>query len=309
MLKQKLEKISYSNISTFMSCPHQWQKYYLQKLKIKKGSIDLVFGTAMHEAIQDYLKWYYETPGSTVKLTEEKQAIINKYVMHFINKLQENIVLQQNEDAKFIVFEQQVEQYAKFGLEILTQFIPNTSKFFKKKDTQLYGIQVQLYQDMQWSQIKFCGYLDIVLYNTKNNTYKIIDLKTARYGWGDRQKNDISKRLQLQLYKYFFSRKLNVPMKNIELEFLILKKHLYESQYKLSRMQKYQPPSGETTINKSVNMVKDIMQNMQKISSGQLESQKIVSSACDWCPFSSRNQTYHCDKGRKMKIKTNVENI
>jgi hypothetical protein len=56
--------------------------------------MDLVFGTAMHEAIQDYLKWYYETPGSTIKLTEEKQAIINKYVMYFINKLQENIALQ-----------------------------------------------------------------------------------------------------------------------------------------------------------------------------------------------------------------------
>lgn len=309
MLAQKLEKISYSNISTYVGCPHQWFKHYIQGLRVKKGSIDTIYGTAIHEAIQQYLKWYYETPGSTKELQSNKQATINKYVMYFINRLQENKTIEQTQDSSLIIFDEQVEQYAKFGLDLLTQFIPNTSKFFKKKDTMLFGIEVQLNQKMDWSQINFCGYLDIVLYNKKDDKYKIIDLKTSRRGWSDREKNDIVKRLQLQLYKYFFSRKMNIPMKNIQTQFLILKKQLFECKYKLSRLQRYQPPSSDVTINKSVQYVKSIMDEMQKVCSGQIESKKNVTNYCDWCPYSKPNFSYKCNKNRKMKITRGKQDV
>jgi hypothetical protein len=51
-----------------------------------------------------------------------------------------------------------------------------------------------------------------LLKDTKNNKYKIIDLKTSRTTWNDKQKNDETKRLQLLLYKIFLSQEKNIPL-------------------------------------------------------------------------------------------------
>jgi hypothetical protein len=60
MLSEKINKISHSNISTFLMCPHKWKLYYIDKLESKKETIDSVYGTAMHKTIQEYLKYYYK---------------------------------------------------------------------------------------------------------------------------------------------------------------------------------------------------------------------------------------------------------
>ncbi len=296
MLKNKLEFISYSNISTYVNCQHKWQKYYLQNLKLKKSTIDTVFGTAMHETIQQFLKEYYS---STEKIISQTTT---KWIMYFIERLQYNRAKEQQEDVNLILFDQQVEQYANYGHDILKQFIPNVSKYFKKRGVQLYGIQIQLNQQIPWVEgIKFNGFLDIVLYYKNEDKYKIIDLKTSRNGWNDNQKKDETKRLQLQLYKYFFAQKLNIPLNKIQIEFMVLKKILFESPYKISRLQVFQPPSSDRTIESSVKSVKTIMQQMQKIQTGEIQAQKNVTRLCDWCPYSKQNDLYVCNKNRTLK--------
>jgi len=60
--------------------------------------------------------------------------------------------------------------------------------------------------------IKFKGYIDILLHDKKNNRYKIVDLKTSRTSWNDKQKNDEITRLQLLLYKIFLSQEKSIPV-------------------------------------------------------------------------------------------------
>jgi hypothetical protein len=75
----------------------------------------------------------------------------------------------------------------------------------------------------------FQGYLDIVMYHEPTNTIKIIDIKTSRQGWSKKEKSDEQKQFQLILYKKYFAEIYNIPIENIEIEFMIVKRKLFKS--------------------------------------------------------------------------------
>lgn len=49
-----IEHLSYSSISTYLSCPAYWRRRYLDKMPTAT-SIALVFGSAWHNTVEDYL--------------------------------------------------------------------------------------------------------------------------------------------------------------------------------------------------------------------------------------------------------------
>ena len=51
------------------------------------------------------------------------------------------------------------------------------------------------------NKIKFVGYIDVLIYDTVREKYKIIDIKTSTRGWNKWQKRDENKTQQLLLYK------------------------------------------------------------------------------------------------------------
>ena len=66
------------------------------------------------------------------------------------------------------------------------------------------GIEVPINYDLP-NDVKFIGYIDVLLYNTVTQKYKIIDIKTSTMGWNKYQKCfDKNKTDQLLLYKQFY---------------------------------------------------------------------------------------------------------
>ena len=55
-----MAKISYSQLSLYNNCPHQWKLRYIDKITESESNIHLVFGTAMHETLQHYLDVMYK---------------------------------------------------------------------------------------------------------------------------------------------------------------------------------------------------------------------------------------------------------
>ena len=53
-------KISYSQFSMYSQCPKHWELAYAKNLRTFSQSIHTIFGTAMHETIQNYLTVMYE---------------------------------------------------------------------------------------------------------------------------------------------------------------------------------------------------------------------------------------------------------
>ena len=81
------------------------------------------------------------------------------------------------------------------------------------------------------------------MYNENTKKFIIIDIKTSTRGWNDKAKKDKSKQHQLVLYKKFFAQQYNVPIDDIDIEFFIVKRKLYESQdFVIKRVQQFRPP-------------------------------------------------------------------
>ena len=56
--------ISYSQYSVWATCPHQWYNSYVLNLNPYSNSIHTLFGTAMHETLQNYLTVMFENSGA-----------------------------------------------------------------------------------------------------------------------------------------------------------------------------------------------------------------------------------------------------
>jgi hypothetical protein len=103
------------------------------------------------------------------------------------------------------------------------------------------------------NNVEFVGFIDIVLKEKNKEYYKIIDFKTSSSGWNSYMKEDVSKLAQLHLYKSVYSKKFNVPLNSIEVEFFIVKRKLYENvSFPQSRIQIFRPAAGPTIIKESI---------------------------------------------------------
>lgn len=285
MLKDVTSRISYSKIATYCQCPHRWKLQYVSKINVGKQSIEFIYGTAVHEVIQQFLTKYY-SEYTLSYIQQNKQKLITVYTDFLVQRFMSNLQEKKKADATLIVTDDEVSIHLQYAIKLLQQFIPTCHKYFPKLNTQLVGIQVQLTYPLDCG-VPFTGFIDVLIKNKKTGLYTIYDLKTSRMGWKDRQKKDEMKRLQLLLYKHFLSKQLDIQIDNIDIQFLILKKIIYEkSQYKISRLQKFIPPSAKGTLNKSIIFFNDTIQKMEWMSNNPDESQSMKNiNNCKYCPY------------------------
>tara|TARA_R110000796_G_scaffold131977_1_gene247460 strand:- start:548 stop:1036 length:489 start_codon:yes stop_codon:yes gene_type:complete len=148
-------------------------------------------------------------------------------------------------------------------------------------------IPIVLAPSIRLPRVKYMGFLDVVLYHEDTNKFVIIDIKTSTRGWNAKAKKDRSKQHQLVLYKKFFSEQYNIPIDNIEIEFFIVKRKLYESQdYVIKRVQQFRPPSGKTSINRATNSLKLFLDNcFTKDGFNSKDMPETINDNCKWCSF------------------------
>ena len=141
------------------------------------------------------------------------------------------------------------------------------------------------------------GYLDIVILDEVTDTLKIYDIKTSTRGWNKWMKKDTNKTQQLLLYKQFYSKQYNHPIENIEVEYFIVKRKLWEeAMFPQKRVQKFSPASGTVSMNKvNTKLLKFISEAFTE--EGEKKNDMVATpskKACRWCEF---NQTEHCSVG------------
>ena len=162
------------------------------------------------------------------------------------------------------------------------------------------GIEVPLGYDMP-NNIKFVGYLDVVIKDTVRNVIKIYDIKTSTMGWNKYMKADKLKSDQLLLYKQFYAKQYDHPIEKIEVEFFIVKRKLWENtDYPQKRVQKFVPANGKPSINQVVKRLDEFMTECFT-SDGEYKTEHIYTKQaskknCRFCEF---NQTEYCDAGVK----------
>ncbi len=245
-------KISYSQFSQWDKCPYTWKINYVDKEKTFKGNIYTLFGTAVHETIQAYLVCYYDR---TIKEADALPLVdILKY------RLEENFKINKAQFGdEFEVTKKEMNEFFQDGINIIEEFKKRKSSYFPKKDYELLGIELDLNFDLP-KNMNFVGYMDVVIHDKKRGRIKIIDIKTATFGWNKYQKADKNKTNQLLLYKQFFSKQRDVSIDKIDIEYLILKRKLYENMmYPQKRIQVFSPASGKPSVNKVMKRLQEFI--------------------------------------------------
>ena len=146
--------------------------------------------------------------------------------------------------------------------------------------------------------IKFIGYMDVVIYDTVRDKYKIIDIKTSTMGWNKWAKADKNKTDQLLLYKQFYGAQNDIALDKIDVEYFIVKRKLYEKvDFPQRRVQTFTPANGKPSINKVINNLNKFIN--ESFIDGEYNTEHIYiknpsKKNCRFCEF---NQTEYCDAG------------
>tara|TARA_Y100000310_G_scaffold81691_1_gene78245 strand:- start:1049 stop:1939 length:891 start_codon:yes stop_codon:yes gene_type:complete len=285
---KKMSHISYSQLSMFGECPKHWQLNYIDKVGVFEPSIYLVFGSAMHTTLQTYLDTMYK---DTIKNADALD--MNKLLQE---NLSEEFLKSKEQCKKNPCTKNQLNEFFQDGVNIINFFKKNRNKYFSKK-WELLGCEFPLNVEIK-GKLRYVGFIDVILRNMQSGMIKIIDIKTSTRGWRDKEKKDKNKTSQVLLYKYFYSQKYNVPIDNIDVEYFIVKRKLWEkSDFPQKRVQLFSPASGNVSMNRT-------MKSFNKFISEAFddEGKKLIKdyeatpskNSCRWCEF---NQTKYCDKG------------
>ena len=283
-------KISYSQFSQWDKCPQMWKLNYLDKVGTFRGNIYTIFGSALHETIQAYLVAYYN---KTIKVADSLPlGDILQY------RMEENYKqTKENSEEPIDVTLEEMKEFYKDGLNIIDEFLKRKSSYFPKKDHELLGIELDINFGLP-KDMKFVGFMDVVIHNKNTGRVRIIDIKTSTMGWNKYQKADKNKTNQLLLYKKFFSRQRDIPEDKIDIEYLILKRKLYENiQYPQKRLQVFSPASGKPSLNKVMNRLDEFITDCFD-DKGELIQKDYFKNAstknCRYCEFKDNKEL--CDR-------------
>ena len=214
-------KISYSQFSKWVQCPYTWKIEYVDKIRTFQGNIHTLFGTSMHEVLQTYLTVMYE---DTIKMADALP--LDEMLLHRMKKNYQKIMSRNG--GEVICEQNDMEEFYSHGLLILDWFKKKRGSYFSKKGYELVGIETPISYEIS-SGMRFIGYIDVLLHDTRRDRYKIMDIKTSTVGWNKYMKADKTKTDQLLLYKQFYGAEHEIPLDKIDVEYFIVKRKLYEN--------------------------------------------------------------------------------
>ena len=278
--------VSYSQFSKWHQCPQQYKLDYIDKVSEYESNIHLVYGTSMHETIQDFLTIMYgETKKKALTIDLNEQLLAN---------MKRNFLKEREKmDGKLPCTQDELAEFYKDGCEVLHYIKGKLNKFYPKSGYELVAIEFPIKTEVK-TGVVFNAYIDIVLRDTISGNIIIIDLKTSTRGWNKYQKNDKVKTSQMLLYKKFYSELCGVPLNNIKVEYHILKSKIRtDTEYPIPRVSKFVPPNGKPSINTAWKLFQEFLDSVFGDDGNRKNGEYPckVSRLCDWCVYKTSG---HC---------------
>ena len=281
-----MARVSFSQYSMWSTCPHQYKLAYIDDLRESSSNIHSVFGSAMHETLQEYL--------SRCLRISKSQADKNMNTKEFLKeKMREFFVKESNDGQNPICSKEELVEFLEDGYAILDYFqkSKNFNNFFSLKDDELIAIEQPINTKIL-ENVNFLGFIDFIVKNKKTGRYRITDFKTSTKGWSKYQKSDPVKNSQILLYKKFYAELIGISQDLIDVEFIILKRKLYENtDFIVPRISKHVPASGKPSVNKAWKGFSDFVESVFDVDGNyrtDVDFPKNPNKLCDWCEFKQR---------------------
>jgi len=284
----KSKTVSYSQYSIYKQCPYRWYLDYVKKLQPFKPSIHLIFGTAFHETLQNYLKVMYEQSATAA----DKIHLPTYFKTRLMELYKEN-----STQGHFSTPEELTEFYED-AVAILDFIKRKRGLFFKKKNSELVGIEIpingQIVEGIEFVKMK--GFIDLVIHDKTLDKYTIYDIKTSTRGWSDYEKKDQTKINQILLYKRFFSVLKEVPEDKIDVQFFIVRRKINENlEFVPKRVQEFIPANGTKKVKAAFEDLQDFVKNVFTVD-GEYQEKAYIKNIdkCKFCPYLDRPDL--CDR-------------
>ena len=281
--------VSYSQYSMWATCPHRWALKYIENKEPYQASIHTVFGTAFHETLQAYISTMYEVSGAAA----DAMDLIDIFQCKFADVYAKEY---KSAGAHFSNAEEMGEFFDD-GIAILKWLKSRRNKIFTIRKMKLLGIELPLLLKLA-NNIYYKAFIDFALYDEDLNKVYIYDIKTSTRGWSDNEKRDDQKTAQVLLYKEYFARQYGWDVEQIEVEFFIVKRKIYEqAEYPIPRLQSFRPASGKNKRKQAIDnfdiFIKDCFDEVGK---PQIKSylKNVGEKSCKWCPYKDNQEL--CDK-------------
>lgn len=274
---EKKRSVSYSQYTKWMTCPHQWKLQYIDGHRQDSG-INLVFGTAMHNVIQHWLGILYSGDKLKARVFD-----MNGMLKDQLTELVQKELMPEGREP--LTTQKEVAEFYADGCNILDHVRQHYKEWFPP-NRELIGVEVPLEKELE-NGILFRGYIDVVMYHKATKTYYIYDFKTSTRGWWH-EKKDVNKTDQLLLYKRFYAELFGVPVDNIIVEFIILKRKLPEkSDFPIKHVAGFEPSHGKISMNRAAARFQTFLGEAFDAEGNPRPEQKAVPSEknCKWCPF------------------------
>ncbi len=271
--------ISFSEFSKFQSCGHRHLLEKYLKIAEEPTSIHLIFGNSIHRAIEIGIK---------NKSDKEKRVMVFKedFTKEMMDKMRDS-----NDYQHLVQFLQEGENIIRYL---------STEKILKKYD--IIGVEYALYE-MLSGVFHFKGFIDLIVQDKVTKRYVIIDWKTSGEAWDvSKKKKDPIFMSQMRFYKYFFSRKHNVPMDQIDCKYVVLNrlKNKKYPEFGFGELQAVEIFADEADIKTSVVLMAQTLKSIHidnTFPKAKLIGQK---SNCFFCPH--KNNVGMCNSDEKQYV-------
>jgi len=250
------EHVSYSEVKQWKECSWRHKLLYIDKLRTFEESPHLHYGTIIHDACEHYLK----TKELNVQNAQRKiKAAWDKHGFDsedFI-QLQTQKALLQGWKYKHSKLKDWL-QWAEASITSIPQFLNDTFPGW-----EFQSAEESLYESIENINTKFKGYIDCIIKVPYKDSYKywVLDWKTSNgRGWSLDKQRDFNTQAQVILYKNFWGKKYDIPMKDIQCGFVLLKK--VKTSGKSCQLIKVS--SGPKNLEKSSKLVRSMIKTVEK---------------------------------------------
>ena len=278
--------ISFSEFSKFEECGHRHLIEKYLKLVQDETSIHLIFGNAIHKAIEIGIK--------ELSLVEDRVLIFRE---EFYREMHNNL----SEHPDMIYFKEFMEQG-----ENIIRYV-STEAIIKKYE--IIGVEYVLYEPL-YGNYYFKGFIDLIVRDRITGRYVIIDWKTSGEAWdvNKKKKNEIFL-AQMRLYKFFFARKNGIPLDQIDCRYVVLNrlKNKKYSSLGFGELQPVEIYSSEQDIEESILKVANAIKTIHidnKFLKAKLNDKK---GNCFFCPF--KNNMFYCNNNESQYVDLLKEHI
>lgn len=273
--------VSYSQFEIYHTCPLRWYGMYVAKLIKPVSNVYLVFGSTIHSVIQDYLD-------DSSNRNEGIDYMYN-YGLYFLEVFYQNIkneLYNENLPVNYV----ELLQMKYCGPNIVREFLTSVNDIFGER-WEYIGSEIFLKQSSKNNKnVFYSGSVDVI--TKKDNMFYIWDLKTSTNGWSNWEFNNDIKKYQLLFYRLMYSNNKGIPMDNIDVAFVILKRKVMFQKF---HIQMYKPSFNKEDVDRCMTLIDGFIKDRFKENGQYVTTIPNPSPGknfvnCKFCEFKDRSE-------------------